>query len=98
MFGIAVEPSGSFLYSTSLHLVLFFLIRVDSCDPWSRIPDPICRSEDSGEASVAAIGAEANEAEAGLPAGYWQACRLAQQRQYDEARRLYAELESAAAE
>ncbi|HZW32276.1 MAG TPA: glycosyltransferase family 4 protein [Isosphaeraceae bacterium] len=46
---------------------------------------------------MGAIGPEVNAGEAGLPSGYWEACRLAQERQYDEARRLYAELEGAAA-
>jgi hypothetical protein len=32
----------------------------------------------------------------GLPHGYWQACRLAQEGKIDEARRLYAELEAPA--
>jgi hypothetical protein len=46
-----------------------------------------------GEASVDAIGPEADEGEqAGLPPSYWQACRLAEQGQYDEARRIYSEL------
>ena len=51
-----------------------------------------------GEASRMAIGVEAEKAEGGLPADYWQACRLAQQGRRDEARRLYRELEGEAEE
>ena len=46
-----------------------------------------------GEASRMAIGVEAKKAEGGLPADYSQACRLAEHGQYNEARRLYRELE-----
>ena len=46
---------------------------------------------------MVASAPEANEAEAGLPPSYWQACRLAKEGQYDDARRLYAELEGAGA-
>jgi hypothetical protein len=42
------------------------------------------------------VGVEADEVEAGLPDGYWQACRLAEQGQLDEARRLYGEIDGAA--
>ncbi len=42
---------------------------------------------------MTAIGVEAKKAEGGLPADYWQSCRLAKEGQYDEARRLYGELE-----
>ncbi len=43
------------------------------------------------------VGFEPDEAAAGLPDGYWQACRLAGQGQYDEARRLYDEVAGSAA-
>ncbi len=39
------------------------------------------------------IGVEPDEAEEGLPAEYWQVCRLAEQGRYDEARRRYDGLE-----
>jgi glycosyltransferase involved in cell wall biosynthesis len=42
--------------------------------------------------------AVAADGDAGLPPGYWQACRLAEEGRYDEARRLYAELDAATAE
>ncbi len=42
------------------------------------------------------VGVEPDEAEAGLPDGYWQACRLAEQGHFDDARRLYDEVEGAA--
>jgi len=45
-----------------------------------------------------AVGVEPDEAENGLPADYWQACRLAEQGQYDDARRMYVELEGTATE
>ena len=45
-------------------------------------------------ASMRVISAEPDEAKATtLPEAYWQACRLAEQGQYDDARRLYSELE-----
>jgi glycosyltransferase involved in cell wall biosynthesis len=40
------------------------------------------------------VGIEPEEPEAGLPDLYWQACRLAAEGQYDEAVRLYGELET----
>jgi glycosyltransferase involved in cell wall biosynthesis len=39
------------------------------------------------------VGVEPDEAEAALPEGYWRACRLVEQGQYEDARRIYAELE-----
>ena len=44
------------------------------------------------------VGVEPDDLESGLPADYWQACQLVEQGQYDEARRLYGELEGAAIE
>jgi glycosyltransferase involved in cell wall biosynthesis len=41
------------------------------------------------------VGVEADDVEAGLPDGYWQACRLVEQGQFDEARRLYGEIDGA---
>jgi glycosyltransferase involved in cell wall biosynthesis len=43
------------------------------------------------------VCAEPDVAEDAPPEGYWQACRLAEQGRYDEARRLYAELVDSAA-
>ena len=34
-----------------------------------------------------------DQTKAGLPPDYWQACRLAEQGQYEEARQLYSTLE-----
>ena len=45
---------------------------------------------------MAAVVAESEKALGALPADYWQACRLAEQGQYDEARRLYDEVEGPA--
>ena len=39
------------------------------------------------------VGLEPDEVESGLPAEYWQVCRLAEEGRYDEARRLYDGLE-----
>jgi hypothetical protein len=39
------------------------------------------------------IGVEPDEAAEGLPADYWQACRLAEQGQFDAARRLYEQVD-----
>jgi glycosyltransferase involved in cell wall biosynthesis len=44
------------------------------------------------------IGVETDVAKDGLPEDYCQACRLAEQGLYDDARRLYADVESAATE
>jgi glycosyltransferase involved in cell wall biosynthesis len=45
---------------------------------------------------VTTIDPETSVAEAGLPTDYWRASRLVEQGQYDEARRLYTELDAAA--
>ena len=39
------------------------------------------------------VGVEPDDVEDVPPDAYWQACRLAEQGEFDEARRLYAELE-----
>ena len=44
------------------------------------------------------VGVEPDEAAGGLPADYWQACGLAEQGQYDAARRLYDQVDGAATE
>jgi glycosyltransferase involved in cell wall biosynthesis len=42
------------------------------------------------------VGVEPDESADDLPAEYWEACRLAEQGQFDQARRLYGEVESLA--
>src|SRR5271165_1198854 len=47
---------------------------------------------------MTAVGGETERAEVGLPADYWQACRLAEKGQYDAARRLYGQVDGAVVE